>query len=180
MMAAVNSSSFITTLWDVLWHLPAPRSPHATHSQAHTHTQWCLFILWTTPAFFPLLIRVQRPPSSGHLHSLSICSELIFPLFLVLLTLFTPVYFLRTFFPTKYFLLSHSNQDRVMGMSEFLGCYCLENPMDSGAWQATVQRVTTHGTWMKQFRTDTLRCVHSEPHYFLVPKFSLNFIKGGV
>ena len=38
MMAAVNSSSFITTLWDVLWHLPAPPSPHPTHSQAHTHS----------------------------------------------------------------------------------------------------------------------------------------------
>ena len=26
---------------------------------------------------------------------------------------------------------------------------CLENPMDKGAWQATVHRVTKSGTWLK-------------------------------
>ena len=115
----------------------SPASPQAltgTHAVGPFH-------LWTTPAFFPLLTHVQCPPSSGHLHSLSICSELIFALFLVSLTLFTSAHFLRAFSPTRYFLLSHSNQDRVMVMSEFLGCYCLENPMERGAWWATVHRI---------------------------------------
>ena len=113
----------------------------------HRHTQWCLFISGPPrPSFHP---------SSGHWHSLSICSELTFALFLVLLTLFTSAHILRTFSPAKYFLLSHSHQDRVMVMSEFLSCYCLETPMDRGAWRATVLRVTMHGTRMKQFRTHT-------------------------
>ena len=32
---------------------------------------------------------------------------------------------------------------------------CLENPMDRGAWQATVRRVTTSWTQLKQLRTHT-------------------------
>ena len=78
----------------------SPASPQAltgTHAVGPFH-------LWTTLAFFPLLTRVQCPPSSGHLHSLSICSELIFALFLVSLTLFTSAHFLRAFSPTRYFL----------------------------------------------------------------------------
>ena len=71
----------------------------------------------------------------------------IFALFLVSLTLFTSAHFLRAFSPTRYFLLSHSNQDRVMVMSEFFGCYCLENPMERGAWWATVQRVTVRAAF---------------------------------
>ena len=151
-MATVNWSAFITTLWDALRHHPAPPTPHPRHSQAHTVVS---FHLWTAPAFFPPLTCVQCPASSGHWHSLSICSELTFALFLVLLTLFTSAHILRTFSPAKYFLLSHSHQDRVMVMSEFLSCYCLETPMDRGAWRATVLRVTMHGTRMKQFRTHT-------------------------
>ena len=30
---------------------------------------------------------------------------------------------------------------------------CLENPMDRGLWQATVQRVTKNQTWLKQLST---------------------------
>ena len=30
---------------------------------------------------------------------------------------------------------------------------CLENPMDRGAWQAIVSRVTNSGTWLKQLGT---------------------------
>ena len=148
----------------------------------HRHTHSGVFSsLDPPPAFFPLLTRVQCPPSSGHLHSLSICSELIFALFLVSLSLFTSAHFLRTFSPTRYFLLSHSNQDRVMVMSEFLGCYCLENPMDRRAWRATVQRVTRHGTRMKQFRAHTLTQMCTQwTMSFSCAKFSLHFIKGGV
>ena len=36
-----------------------------------------------------------------------------------------------------------------------LKCSCLENPMDRGAWQATVQRVTQSQTQLKQIRTHT-------------------------
>ena len=32
-----------------------------------------------------------------------------------------------------------------------LQCSCLENPMDRGAWQATVHRVTKSWTWLKTF-----------------------------
>ena len=31
-----------------------------------------------------------------------------------------------------------------------LQCSCLENPMDRGAWWATVQRVAKSWTWLKQ------------------------------
>ena len=34
-----------------------------------------------------------------------------------------------------------------------LQCSCLENPMDKGAWQATVHRVTKSGTQVKQLST---------------------------
>jgi len=34
-----------------------------------------------------------------------------------------------------------------------LWCYCLENPMDRGAWRATVQRVLKSQTRMKQLST---------------------------
>ena len=34
-----------------------------------------------------------------------------------------------------------------------LQCSCLENPMDRGAWQATVHRVTKSGTQVKQLST---------------------------
>ena len=33
---------------------------------------------------------------------------------------------------------------------------CLENPMDRGAWRATVHRVTKSRTQLKQLRTHTL------------------------
>ena len=34
-----------------------------------------------------------------------------------------------------------------------LQCSCLENPMDRGAWRATVHRVSKSETWLKQFST---------------------------
>ena len=33
---------------------------------------------------------------------------------------------------------------------------CLENPLDSGAWQVTFHRVTQNQTWLKQLSTQTL------------------------
>jgi len=36
-----------------------------------------------------------------------------------------------------------------------LQCSCLENPMDRGAWQATVHRVTQNQTRLKQLSTHT-------------------------
>ena len=35
---------------------------------------------------------------------------------------------------------------------------CLQNPMDRGAWQATVHRVTKSQTRLKQFSTHTHSC----------------------
>ena len=48
---------------------------------------------------------------------------------------------------------------------------CLENPMDRGAWQAMVHRVTESGTWLKQLsaqahvidRTDLQDGVNESP-----------------
>ena len=37
---------------------------------------------------------------------------------------------------------------------------CLENPMDRGAWWATVHRVTKSQTRLKQFSTHTLACLY--------------------
>ena len=37
---------------------------------------------------------------------------------------------------------------------------CLKNPMDRGAWQATVQRVTQGQTRLKQLRTHACRHIH--------------------
>ena len=39
------------------------------------------------------------------------------------------------------------------GHSNPLQCSCLENPLDRGAWWATVHRVTKSGTRMKEFST---------------------------
>ena len=39
------------------------------------------------------------------------------------------------------------------GHSNPLQCSCLENPLDRGAWWATVHRVTKSGTGMKEFST---------------------------
>ena len=35
--------------------------------------------------------------------------------------------------------------------------YCLENPMDRGAWWATVQRVAKSQMWLKQLSMHTIR-----------------------
>ena len=37
---------------------------------------------------------------------------------------------------------------------------CLENPMDRGAWWATVHRAAKSQTWLKQFSMDT----HTTPY----------------
>ena len=39
------------------------------------------------------------------------------------------------------------------GHSNQLQCSCLENPMDRGAWRATVQRVAKHWTRLKRLST---------------------------
>ena len=39
------------------------------------------------------------------------------------------------------------------GHSNPLQCSCLENPLDRGAWWATVHRVTKSGTGIKEFST---------------------------
>ena len=38
---------------------------------------------------------------------------------------------------------------------------CLENPMDRGAWGATVHRVAKSGTWMKRLSTHTHTHTHT-------------------
>ena len=37
---------------------------------------------------------------------------------------------------------------------------CLENPMDTGAWQSTIHRVTKSRTWLKRLST----CAHTHTH----------------
>ena len=39
---------------------------------------------------------------------------------------------------------------------------CLENPMDRGAWQAAVHRVTKSRTWLKRLSTHTLLLYYNE------------------
>ena len=48
------------------------------------------------------------------------------------------------------------------GHSDSLQYCCLENPMDRGAWQATVHMVTKSQTWLKQLSTAvwTRKCQH--------------------
>ena len=41
------------------------------------------------------------------------------------------------------------------GHDDPLQCSCLENPMDRGAWRATVHRVPESRTWLKWFSTPT-------------------------
>ena len=38
-----------------------------------------------------------------------------------------------------------------------LQCSCLENPMDRGAWRATVHRVAKSWTWLKRLSMHTLK-----------------------
>ena len=46
---------------------------------------------------------------------------------------------------------------------------CLENPMDRGAWQATVNRVAKSQTWLKQLSTHT--------HLTLAPYFAIPLLQ---
>ena len=41
------------------------------------------------------------------------------------------------------------------GQGNLLQCSCLENPMDRGAWRATVHRVSRSMTQLKQLSTHT-------------------------
>ena len=50
-------------------------------------------------------------------------------------------------------LISGSGRSPGEGHSNPLQCSCLENPLDRGAWWATVHRVTKSGTGMKEFST---------------------------
>ena len=45
---------------------------------------------------------------------------------------------------------THTGRAPGGGYSNPLQYSCLENPMDRGAWQATVHRVTKSQTWLKQ------------------------------
>ena len=47
------------------------------------------------------------------------------------------------------------------GQGNTLQCSCLENPMDRGAWWATVHRVTKSWTRLKQFSTHTVMCIRT-------------------
>ena len=44
------------------------------------------------------------------------------------------------------------------GRGNPLQCSCLENPMDRGAWKATVQRVAQSWTQLKRLSTHILEC----------------------
>ena len=43
------------------------------------------------------------------------------------------------------------------GHGNLLSVFCLENPMDRGAWQATVHGITKNPTQLKQ-----LACIHKD------------------
>ena len=50
-------------------------------------------------------------------------------------------------------LIPGSGRNPGKGHGNPLQYSCLENPMDRGAWQATVHRVAQCGTWLKQLST---------------------------
>ena len=54
------------------------------------------------------------------------------------------------------------------GNGNLLQCSCLENPMDRGAWRATVHRVTKSQTRLKQLNMDA-RTInkHGHPNFLL-------------
>ena len=59
---------------------------------------------------------------------------------------------------------------------------CLENPMDRGAWQATVHGVTQNRTGLKRLSTHTARCVviknlieYPSTLYYKYPRFRVRF-----
>ena len=62
------------------------------------------------------------------------------------------------------------------GNSNPLQYSCLENPMDRGAWRATVQRVTKSQTWLKQLSRHTGNHPHTQTHR--PPWMSLENYKG--
>ena len=58
-------------------------------------------------------------------------------------------------------LIPGSGRSPGEGNGNPLQYYCLENPMDRGAWRATVDRVTKSRTWLKWLNTHArwqLRC----------------------
>ena len=57
-------------------------------------------------------------------------------------------------------LIPRSGRSPGGGHGNPLQCSCLENPMDRGAWQATVHRVTKSRTQLKQLSTQ-----HSKEEY---------------
>ena len=50
-------------------------------------------------------------------------------------------------------LIPGSGRSPGGGHGNPLQCSCLENPMDRGAWLATIHRVTQNQTWLKQLST---------------------------
>ena len=57
-------------------------------------------------------------------------------------------------------LIPGSGRSPGGGQGNPLQYSCLENPMDRGAWWATVRRVTKSQTRLKQFSTHTLACLY--------------------
>ena len=57
-----------------------------------------------------------------------------------------------------------------------LQCSCLENPMDRGAWQATVHGVTKSQTWLKQLSTHASTIIESCRIVSLPEKSSVLFL----
>ena len=55
--------------------------------------------------------------------------------------------------------LENSTQGLGGGHGNPLQCSCLENPMDRGAWWATVHGVAQSGTWLKQLSMHA--CMHA-------------------
>ena len=54
-----------------------------------------------------------------------------------------------------------------------LQCSCLENPMDRGAWQATVHRVAKSQTQLKRFRMHVYLKGGIINHFYFLVFFSL-------
>ena len=56
----------------------------------------------------------------------------------------------------------------VEGNGNLLQYSCLENPMDGGAWWATVHRVPKNRTWLSDFTFIFFSSMMSVPYYFLL------------
>ena len=80
-------------------------------------------------------------------------------------------------------LIPGLRRSSVGGNGHPLQYSCLENPMDRGAWRATVHRVTKSWTWLKQLSThmgeETQTCFGNNKRYSITPQREKTFLEWG-